>query len=343
VRSWSSRTVVASIVALTSGCPVDPPFSCDECSSDEFCWEAAQQCTALCTDASSCNPGHACVAAGNQMACDVQCDSALCPADEACGSSVGNCVRAECTPSLPCVRAGDACDTTVHKCYSVNGDCSDRTCYDFSAVKAVADSDCGGDGFCHLVPWEIRPPWLRHALSTPPTLVIMAPTPGQSFPVAADVSVGWIDQGTSVIAYILSAIPPFPEAVSATAIWGVAMPSGGGTSATFQDGSAIVAGEWRDVLPSLPSDRPLYFFAFALREGEVVDVSMMVPFRVGSAWAALGDTCAGSQHLPDDCFNPASVQACRDGRCRRVCASHVDCEDLSLGCAEAVDGVRICE
>jgi len=337
---WMRGLLLA--LALATGCAVGAPeFTCDECTADQVCWEAEMECTDLCVDRTTCKEGHACIVVDQQVACDVRCDPALC-APDVCSSDFGSCIAVECSATRACATPGDGCDQINRECYPVNGDCSEDPCYQFSAVSPVADVTCGADNFCHLEPLPMPPPWLD-SFDPSPDLALSAPAPGQSFAAASDVELSWADPGTSVIAYILAAIPQNARSVAMAAIWGIAVPADGSPSAQLADGSAIVGGVWTADPVTLPVDQPLYAFVFTLSHGEVKHLSMLVPFRIAGAWAKLGDVCEGATHLPDDCFNPGAVQACRDRRCRRVCASHVDCADLGLACAEAVAGVRICE
>ena len=90
----------------------------------------------------------------------------------------------------------------------------------------------------------------------------------------------------------------------------------------------------------LPAGR-YWWFVYALRAGAVIATSDVLPFRVGA------DSVAVSCGTVDDCTRqipgelPDTV-ACISGRCRRRCASDLDCPGAGARCdlASTVPGVR---
>jgi hypothetical protein len=80
----------------------------------------------------------------------------------------------------------------------------------------------------------------------------------------------------------------------------------------------------------LPAGR-YWWFVYALRNGSVVSTSNVLPFRVGSDTAAVA--CASV----DDCTRlipgelPDTV-SCIASRCRRRCASDLDCPGAGVRC-----------
>jgi hypothetical protein len=182
-------------------------------------------------------------------------------------------------------------------------------------------------------------------------VTVVAPPTGSGFADQQEILFAWEAPGAAVILLVFAARPQSTDDMPQKAIWGTMLPASSTGLARWADGVAIHGGMWQATLDPAPTNVPLYLVIQAMQDFDLVAVSPLVSFYVGTgapsagAWPAPGDPCS-----PDlsrsDCENPARAQLCFEGQCRILCASHDDCfaYDPKLRCDVDVDlQLRVCK
>lgn len=93
----------------------------------------------------------------------------------------------------------------------------------------------------------------------------------------------------------------------------------------LSQGGSVVRGAWSAAYPDLSSYDELFFVAMAIKRGEIIATTDSIPFSVGPAYQAHGDSCS----LGENALCPSDVPLiCHKRRCRRPCLSDLDCRGL---------------
>lgn len=320
--SSNANSVAFGLAALLVlfGCGNSDTSGSETCDSSYKCQTAGQEC----------NP--------QSGFCETVCQQSQCAASSECSSYFGTCIPVSCGQFVPCQEAGSYCDQNVHECYPVSGKC--RVLEDCprpdARVGKVTNRSCK-DGFCQLS--SAQPADISGQTSRP--LAVFSPSPGAQLSLSDPLR--WDGNlGATSIALVLTALPPNLSQILTTAVWGRVLPADADPVVRWEDGVAIQNGVWLQSSAAVPSG-PLYFVVQAVRRGQLLGISLPIPFRLNSAWPALGAHCTDNNVLPGSCTNPARPQICLGGVCRQLCASHVDCAADKKLCGTPNNGVRTCE
>jgi hypothetical protein len=215
------------------------------------------------------------------------------------------------------------CDNIHDACYPVNGRCqSDKDCPQFRYPEGVLDVFCGEDGYCTVKRGSSTPEWLTNLANK--SIAVISPRPGDTL-AADDVAFSWEEPNAPMLIYVLDRIPSSVPEFNTATLWATSIPVNGGTVASWNSGCTVKDGEWLPASP--PPTGTYYFFGVAVELSHVLAVSDLVPFAIGTAspWPRVDDSCEITG-VPGGCDRPDIPQACVREACRRVCASHSDCE-----------------
>lgn len=298
-----------------------------------------------CLNDAGCAAGHRCTGG----TCGASCEQALCAARTECLTAEGDCTAVQCGRATPCEDPTKLCDSFENRCYDMSGSCPDGVCPQFGGMLARFGSVACSAGFCSI---QAKPLGGVPGLTDQVNVRITAPAVGEGFADQGTISIRWEwASQAAAIALVLDDVPSAPADILAHAIWGVSRKANSVTDLGWADGVEIRGGIWQRAPSPAPLGKPLYLLVQFVREGQLIAASALVPFRVGAAWPAQGDACTDEGAFPGSCANPAAVQACYRGICRRACLSNRDCEaDPSLACgppralAQSIKpNVRLCE
>jgi hypothetical protein len=263
-----------------------------------------------------------------------ECHQEDCGPREECLGKYGGCFEVECGSVTPCLDPSNICDESQLRCFPANGACSDEVvCPDFGISSTVA-IDCGKDKLCHATS---KGALLPAPVSAPAELAIVSPNPGDHFATVDEIHIEWDATVAVVLVELLKGDGDLPNSI----VWGATLPLGGASSVDWTDGHSVVHGEWVSGHPNAINDGLYYVLVQAVKSQDLVAASLLVPIQLGtdSTWKDVGESCS-QEGVPGDCFNPAAPQACVDGSCERVCASHADCAPLR--CQAPIKGIRVC-
>ncbi|MBN1608902.1 MAG: hypothetical protein JW940_19905 [Polyangiaceae bacterium] len=288
-----------------------------------------RSCAIVCATDQDCGAGLFCLPAGNLYAC--QCDPSRCGPRQICVSPTLPCENVPCSDSVPCESPTDYC--VLRRCYPLDGDCrSGGVCPTLEDPSIL--TTCQADqGLCTR---QLAPVVL---LANVPTLDVGQPAPGTVFPGGTEPSFAWEGAYPLVILLVLQPKPDWSGDFATTATWGAALPAGI-NQARWGDGHSIQNGTWLSGQPGPVGDGIFYLQAQAFDTGSLVAASALLPFAVGaSPWRTAGDLCSSD----DECSTPSAPMVCRDGFCKRQCASHLlDCGADGFCAAPDATGVRVC-
>lgn len=340
--------------------PLDPCMSCpgacyvvSDCEGPE-----CSICVSVCGSDKDCPIGHHCI---DGTKCSPFCDPVACLPDMTrydCSGPCGSCQAVECGRHVPCSGEGKVCSTEEHRCFAADGTCAgDTDCPNYADVPRPAylsptcwPTDWGlrygrvscVQGKCSYGREFLKPSWGQESLS----IDVLVPNERTRFLSVDEVRFEWSQvAGTASLAFIFTRVPGKADEIPKVAIWALAVPVDGSTSAIWPDGKAVVDGMWLEHAPILPTGPPLFFFVESVKEGKLIAQSAFIPFVVGDSWPNVGDACEEAESLPDSCDNPAAApQVCYRGHCWRACSSDVDCaKGVSCGAPLAKDGrIRVC-
>jgi hypothetical protein len=339
------RRFVACFVVAACGADSRELDPCDDCLLDQACFVSTdiRGCSPVCTDNTTCGPGHACVDNDGAQLCDLHCDDSLCGGRTECRGL--ECEAVDCGRIVACLDTTDVCDAFAHECYPFDGNCSTATdCPSFDgAIQSYADITCAS-GFCgvQLAP----PPFPPFASSDVEELVLAAPLDGAAVTTQDALAIGWNTSPTgTAIALVLTGVPTSDDDVLAMAVWGAATPTLGGGLLSFADGSAIVDGTWTGEPATLPTNTPLILWVEIARSGQLVAVSREIRIRIAAAWPAPGDACGDPGTIEGSCQSPIEVLGCNPAtsHCAAVCESYRDCLGTGLDCGPPRGDARYCE
>jgi hypothetical protein len=243
---------------------------------------------------------------------------------------------------VACAAATDICDPWTHRCLPDSGDCSAHGCPTFDPIQTIASIDC--EGSAQLCRTHLRPIRITELPSN--DIPITSPEPGQVVAPGQDLVVSWDATRNPVIVNVFDQLPASTSTLAPFAdhaIWGgVSLPSHAPRLA-WGDGFAIRNNVWQAGPPSRPADGAYYLLITSIDQEQVIAASALVAFWVGAhpSWPEPGALCSDALAIPGTCDNPVSPQACRDGRCYRLCSSDADCPDTVCEHTNA-DGFRVC-
>jgi hypothetical protein len=318
--------------------PDEDPFSCEE---------EPQGCVQVCDAEHPCtDEGHPCVPYRDRNVCSFECVSSACNARREC--RVGECRDVECGAIVPCANSADICDVKAFRCYPFDGRCSsvdDCPIYD-GYWTANANVSCAG-GYCSV---GLRPPTPPPDLGPVPPVGIISPAPGTKYLDENGVIIQWASDfagaGASTIILIVDGYPQSKNDLDNHAVWGAALRPGEAGPIMLSAGQLVSQGMWTGQPGPLPQNRLLTVVIEIVREGQLLAVSDVIPFSIGQAWPARGDSCDPADG-PQGCASPTEVMSCHPltFSCERVCASYRDCLGISPArdCAAPRGLSRFCE
>jgi hypothetical protein len=284
---------------------------CGSCPAGEACFPGTTACAKTCSTDQECDPGHPC--SGNL--CDPQCDSRLCPEGKECVANA--CDWPECGLNAACP-PGNFCDPSVHRCFPNSGRCDRATdCPLFHRQDAQVECT---EGRCRWTEAKAFLPDNAPAQS----MKVQHPEPLSP----DDPLVEWVDGRAAEVLVLSSPVQSWLD-LKARALWSAFFPRLGHPtrrSARWVQGTRIVDGRWTDAICPPPLERKLYVVVVAYDDGQPVDTTGLVPFRIGKRWQRAGDPCSEAS---DRCDNPWQSLLCIGSACQVPCGSDYDC-DASL-------------
>ncbi len=267
--------------------------------------------------------------------------------DEACapGSECrdGSCYRPDhCGRTIPCSDPSDLCDALADRCYPRNGACgASLGCPQLRGeAEGLAQARCNeATNTCELVATTRTLGWLSPRRGA--DLSAMLDAPGQDNADASDLEFTWTATRTGVLLRILDRLPLTSSDWVDGARWRASRGRGAPNRIRFAEGEIHSGGEWKPALGhSLPTGRYVFVAVAIDASGAVTDVSEPLHFSVGESEAPLpapGDSCTTTA----ECMHPDHPQLCSGGVCKRLCASHTDCEGFGA-CGDFASGMRVC-
>ena len=317
--------------------PVCVDGRCSPCVTDAFCATSGGYCVqgscAQCRADADCPAGEGC----DSGTCALRCDVLSCSPDQACLDPFGTCRSVECSDRKACDN-GDVC--VQFGCYDRTGRCSPTApCPIFRPQDAPqVPTECGAAGRCRVSPAAPFLPMDLYPDSKRP-IEIESPSPGKVFQAGERAEVVWASAGpeSSYIVLVLTAGPADTRALPATAVWGATVREGGRRRLTWADGVVVSEGRFRRGQRWMAPPGRYQLLVQAVRRGTLQAVSPLVPFALERAWPGEGAPCGDSA----GCEDPATARVCQAHRCRRLCASDLDCGPGG-GCLAPVGDVRVC-
>jgi hypothetical protein len=295
--------------------------------------------------------------------CSEECDQKLCTAYNArseCTSRYGDCEPVECGKVVKCFESSSPlyCDVEHNTCHRTNGQCGRVGSEDFDCPLPSewhgpdTEIHCNeSTGFCVF---EVKLPKTPKFNEVPQNLRLTSPKYGQTFAPGEDIEFRISGSDDAAFVAVLETQPDTFADIYRKAIWMAALPTanakGDVRSVRWLQGHEVdgSTGEWLVKPGELRTDVNLYAVAVTVKSGDVTNMSgELVLFRVGTPFPESGDACVvnDSQRgaaASAACEHPGTVQACINGRCRKLCLSKSDCS-ADQSCTLYQDkGVRYC-
>lgn len=350
---WA-RCIVVVLAGLGAGAtcgPGDPSDPCDGCAP-ELCFEVSGAgttvtrlgCATPCgAGLPPCPDGRACTTVGTSSLCDPRCSSALCPERSECSTVdplAASCVEVECGFFTACLGTARICDAQSRACYPENGSCAtlaDCPKFDGRSAAAGAELACV-EGFCRLRPAPLP---LLPGLDRGRRVELSSPEAGSSYESASAVKVEWSrEPGEAAVVLVLSDVPVSRSELASRTVCGIAVGAEEEPWVTLDRCRRIRDGQWMEETVALALGVPLHVVVELVTLDGLVGTSRIVPVQIQGGWREPGADCGSALAIPGPCYHPARPQACVDGRCRVLCASHQDCAAYGLACSQPAGGLH---
>lgn len=314
--------------AIDAGQPLVCYVGCGS-EDDPACDPHALGCVEECDAEHPCQKeGHACIPYADKRVCSFDCMSTACGPRRECRS--GDCTDVECGSIVKCANSADICDPKAYRCYPFDGRCKTADdCPLFDGYWKTNASIVCEAGYCSV---RLPPPQQPPGLTNVPPVGVVTPIPATTYQDESQVVIAWASDfsaGASTIVLAIDGLPVLMSDLKDHAVWGAALQPDKKGPITLADGQLVKDGEWTQQSGSLPHNRLLALVVETVKEGQLIAVSNVVPFSIGSAWRKRGDAC-NPFNGPRDCANPIEVLSCHPTTftCERVCGSYRDCLDL---------------